>query len=94
MSRIKKYQGLVVAGTHSSAGKSSVSMGLMRLLSDKGWSIKPFKVGPDYIDPAHHTRACNQPSYNLDTVMCTKKYVKENNLYSLHKLRYTFVVDV
>ncbi|MBT3510569.1 MAG: cobyrinate a,c-diamide synthase [Nitrospina sp.] len=77
MSRIKKYQGLVVAGTHSSAGKSSVSMGLMRLLSDKGWSIKPFKVGPDYIDPAHHTRACNQPSYNLDTVMCTKKYVKE-----------------
>ncbi|MBT3922192.1 MAG: cobyrinate a,c-diamide synthase [Nitrospina sp.] len=77
MNSKNNYQGLIVAGTHSSAGKSSVSMGLMRLLKDSGWSIKPFKVGPDYIDPAHHTRACNQPSYNLDTVMCTKKYVKD-----------------
>ena len=74
---LKKHQGLVVAGTHSSAGKSSVSMGLMRLLKNKGWSVKPFKVGPDYIDPSHHKRACSQPSYNLDTVMCSKKYVKD-----------------
>lgn len=77
MKKIKTYQGFVVAGTHSSAGKSSVSMGLMRLLKDKGWSIKPFKIGPDYIDPGHHARACGKPSYNLDTVMCTKKYVKD-----------------
>lgn len=76
MKNSKTYQGFVVAGTHSSAGKSSVSMGLMRLLKDSGWSIKPFKIGPDYIDPGHHTRACGQPSYNLDTVMCTKNYVK------------------
>lgn len=71
------HKGLVIAGTHSSAGKSSVSMGLMRLLKNKGWSIKPFKVGPDYIDPGHHGRACGRPSYNLDTVMCTPKYVKD-----------------
>ena len=74
---IGHHRGLVIAGTHSSAGKSSVSMGLMRLLKDKGWPIKPFKVGPDYIDPGHHARACSQPSYNLDTVMCTPKYVKD-----------------
>jgi cobyrinic acid a,c-diamide synthase len=73
----KNYRGFVVAGTHSSAGKSSVSMGLMRFMQEKGWSIKPFKVGPDYIDPGHHTRACGKPSYNLDTVMSTKKYVKD-----------------
>ncbi|MBT5868492.1 MAG: cobyrinate a,c-diamide synthase [Nitrospinaceae bacterium] len=72
-----KNQGLVIAGSHSSAGKSSVSMGLMRLLEQKGYSIKPFKVGPDYIDPSHHERACGKPSYNLDTVMCSKKYVKD-----------------
>ena len=77
MARQKSYRGLVVAGTHSSAGKSSVSMGLMHLLQDKGFSIKPFKIGPDYIDPGHHTRACGQPSYNLDTVMCSKKYVQD-----------------
>jgi len=77
MKNLKIYRGLIVAGTHSSVGKSSVSMGLMRLLKNKGWSIKPFKVGPDYIDPGHHKRACGQPSYNLDTVMCNKKYVKD-----------------
>jgi cobyrinic acid a,c-diamide synthase len=69
--------GLVIAGTHSSVGKSSISSGLMCLLKQKGYSIKPFKVGPDYIDPGHHARACGYPSYNLDTVMCTPKYVKE-----------------
>ena len=73
----KSLPGLVIAGTHSSVGKSSVAIGIMRLLKKRGWKIKPFKVGPDYIDPSHHKRACGQPSYSLDTVMCTKKYVKD-----------------
>ncbi|MBC8286405.1 MAG: cobyrinate a,c-diamide synthase [Nitrospinae bacterium] len=77
---MKTKNGLVIAGTHSSVGKSSISSGLMHLLMQKGYSIKPFKVGPDYIDPGHHARACGQPSYNLDTVMCTPKYVK--NLFN------------
>ncbi|MBC8283386.1 MAG: cobyrinate a,c-diamide synthase [Nitrospinae bacterium] len=70
-----KPKGLIIAGTHSSVGKSSITVGFMRLLMRKGYSIKPFKVGPDYIDPSHHQRACKIPSYNLDTVMCSKKYV-------------------
>ncbi len=69
--------GLIIAGTHSSVGKSSVAIGLMWLLKNKGWRIRPFKVGPDYIDPGHHKRACDEPSYNLDTIMCTPKYVKD-----------------
>ncbi len=74
------HQGLVVAGTHSSVGKSSISVGLMNLLKQKGYSIKPYKVGPDYIDPGHHEKACGRPSYNLDTVMCSKNYV--TNLFN------------
>ncbi len=73
---MKKTNGLVIAGTHSSVGKSSISSGLMYLLKQKGYSIKPFKVGPDYIDPGHHARACGLPSYNLDTVMCSPNYAK------------------
>lgn len=80
MKSSQKHQGFVIAGTHSSVGKSSISVGLMNLLKQKGYSIKPFKVGPDYIDPGHHKRACGRPSYNLDTVMCSKSYV--TNLFN------------
>lgn len=69
-----KSKGLIIAGTHSSVGKSSITVGFMRLLMRNDYSIKPFKVGPDYIDPSHHQRACRIPSYNLDTVMCSKRY--------------------
>ena len=68
---------MVIAGTHSSVGKSSIASGLMRLLKRKGFSIKPFKVGPDYIDPGHHARASGRPSYNLDSFMCSETYLKK-----------------
>ncbi|CAI2719343.1 cobyrinate a,c-diamide synthase [Nitrospina watsonii] len=62
-------RGLIIAGTHSSVGKSSIAMGLMRCFKNRGYPVKPFKVGPDYIDPGHHTRAAGHPSYNLDCWM-------------------------
>jgi cobyrinic acid a,c-diamide synthase len=63
---------VVIAGTHSGVGKTSVSLGLMRAFSRQGLQVQAFKVGPDFIDPGHHWQATGQASHNLDGWMLSK----------------------
>ncbi len=48
----------------------------MRLLKNRGVKVAPYKVGPDYIDPAFHEKACGRKSKNLDEFMLPKKEIK------------------
>jgi cobyrinic acid a,c-diamide synthase len=61
---------LVVAGTHSGVGKTTIATGLMAALRHQGHTVRSAKVGPDFIDPGYHALATDAAPRNLDAWIC------------------------
>ncbi len=57
---------LLIGGTNSGCGKTTVSTALMQALKRRCKGLYAFKCGPDYIDPMFHTAVLGIPSRNLD----------------------------
>lgn len=67
---------ILIGGTGSGCGKTTVTCAIMQALVNRGLKIAAFKCGPDYIDPMFHSKIIGAKSRNLDAFLCGRENVK------------------
>ena len=67
----------LVGAANSGAGKTTITIGLLRAFKDMGMRVQSFKCGPDYIDTKYHAAATKTEPVNLDTWMASAKHVRD-----------------
>ena len=70
---MKKNKALLISAIASNQGKTLLTMALLNHY--KG-SVRPYKCGPDFIDPQFHERIAQIPSINLDGYMMNERQLQ------------------
>lgn len=71
---------IMIASNSSGGGKTTFTLGLMKVLMNRGLDVQGYKVGPDYIDSAFHKEVTGKYSRNLDVHLMGEDGVKYSYL--------------
>jgi cobyrinic acid a,c-diamide synthase len=85
---------LMIAGTSSGAGKTTIATAVMFSLARRGYRVQPYKAGPDYIDPGYHTAATGRICRNLDSWLLNEGAVRELFIRSARRADLSLVEGV
>lgn len=66
---------VLISAPQRSSGKTTVTIGLGRALTQQGYQVQTFKKGPDFIDPMWHKSSTNRDCYNLDYYMMNEEKI-------------------
>lgn len=72
-----KYPRLILAGTSSGVGKTTLTLGIILSLRKRGMDVQSFKTGPDYIDPTYYCQATGRDTFNLDSWLISQNIILE-----------------
>ena len=73
-----KIPRIVLAGSTSGVGKTSITCAIIFALQKRGFSVQPFKVGPDYIDPSYLSSISKNEAFNLDVWLMGENHLLES----------------
>lgn len=67
---------LMIAGTNSGCGKTTITCAVMQAFVNRRMRVSAFKCGPDYIDPMFHESVIGAVPHNLDAWFCKGKMLR------------------
>lgn len=72
---------IIISAPQGRSGKTTITLGILNALTNRGLKVQPFKKGPDYIDPSWHTKVTKKYCRNLDCYMMDDETLKRSFIY-------------